>query len=102
MAILIPLLFSIIIITEILNAECDLTNKQVKAGIRKSGEVCLMEDVNYKINRLIDWSDGITTNINKLFEWTEIATRNINALIELSSHSETKDMTKEVRNSMYV
>jgi hypothetical protein len=67
--ILIPLLLLFSVIITISKAECDLTNKQVENGLRRGDEVCLMEDVNENINKLIEWRVDLETRLTSLFEW---------------------------------
>jgi ABC-type transporter Mla subunit MlaD len=62
--ILILLLFSVI--TEILKAECDLTNKQVAARLERDDEVCLIENVKNNLNSLFEWSDRVAINLDEL------------------------------------
>jgi hypothetical protein len=64
---MIIILFSII--TEILKAECDLSNKKIKDELNKDEEVCLMEDIKEGLKRLFKWSPSMTKNTNELIEW---------------------------------
>jgi DNA repair exonuclease SbcCD ATPase subunit len=101
--IIIPLLFPIIIITTILKAECDLTNKKVKDSLNKPEEVCLTENMRkdldklaknvkdlkkknevFKANqdKLFGRTDMLRTSLKEREEWIEGATKNIETLFD--------------------